>query len=98
MLSSFRKTPKIVNKATKHSAQRNISGARIRAARLTHRPPLTQERLAQWLRHRGLNIGQATLARMENHERGVLDIELKAIARRLKTSIGWLCGERGAKR
>jgi hypothetical protein len=87
-----------LNKSRKTLRRQNASGDRIRIARLSLYPPVTQVVLARWLRQRGLKLTQGTLARVENFERCVTDIELKAIARRLKTSVGWLCGERGAKR
>jgi len=78
--------------------RRNLSGGRIRIARLSARPPVTQVLLVKCLRARGLNIDQSSLSRIEKSERGVTDIELKAIARCLKTTIAWLCGETGARR
>lgn len=53
--------------------------------------------LVKCLRARGLNVDQSVLSRIEKRERGVTDIELKAIARCLKTTIAWLCGEIGSK-
>jgi hypothetical protein len=46
----------------------------------------------------GFKFDSSILCRIEKKERGVMDIELQAIARILKTTIAWLCGERGAKR
>ena len=82
----------------KSRPRRNLSGARIRIARLAAQPPITQVMLVKRLRARGLMVDQSILSRIEKRERGVTDIELKAIAHCLKTTIAWLCGERGAKR
>lgn len=77
---------------------RNLSGQRIRSARATAKPPISQALLVRKLRAKGLNFDQSILCRIEKRERGVTDLELKAIARCLKTTIAWLCGERGATR
>lgn len=77
---------------------RNISGPRIRTARLRQRPSMSQARLAQLVNKRGFRLDASMLCRIENQERGVLDTELQAFARCLKTSIAWLCGELAARR
>jgi transcriptional regulator with XRE-family HTH domain len=76
----------------------NISGSRIRVARLSQHPSTSQTALAKQLLSKGFNIDQTALSRIEHGERGVMDVELQAIARLLKTTIAWLCGERGARR
>jgi hypothetical protein len=87
-----------VQPSRKMKPHRNLSGPRIRVARLAAHPPVTQVVLVKCLRVRGLAIDQSILSRIEKRERGVTDIELKAIARCLNTTIAWLCGETGAKR
>ena len=87
-----------VQRARKPRPRRNLSGPRIRVARLAANPPVTQVLLVKCLRARGLAVDQSILSRIEKRERGVSDIELMAIARCLKTTIAWLCGEAGAKR
>ena len=87
-----------MKRAPKARLRRNLSGARIKTARLTTRPPITQALLVKRLQARGLKLDQSILCRIEKQERGVTDLELRAIARCLKTTIAWLCGERGAKR
>lgn len=84
--------------ATPSRLNRNISGPRIRAARLSQEPPISQSKLARLVNRHGFRFDPSILCRIENQERGVTDLELKALARILKTTIAWLCGERGARR
>lgn len=76
----------------------NISGPRIKAARLARRPSMSQEQLCERLQARGVNMDQTALSKVESQVRGVTDLELQAIARCLKTTIARLCGERAAGR
>ena len=87
-----------MKQTSKTRPRRNLSGARIRIVRLASQPPVTQVLLVRRMRARGIYIDQTTLSRIEKQERGVTDLELRAFARCLKTTIAWLCGERGAKR
>ena len=77
---------------------KNLSGARIRQARLKCNPPVSQEDLAGRLAARGVNLDQTALSRIENRERYVMDYELVAIARSLRVSVAWLCGDARAAR
>lgn len=77
--------------------RKNISGARIKAARCSRAPYVTQAMLAQKMRRDGILMTQTGLALIEHHQRRVTDYELKSIARHLKTTVGWLCGDPGAK-
>lgn len=72
---------------------KNIAGSRIRQARRLQEPPLSQKDLARRVTRRGVNLDQGTISRIENRTRNVSDYELLAIARCLKVSIGFLCGE-----
>jgi hypothetical protein len=72
---------------------RNLSGLRIRQARQKCTPPVSQDDLAGRLAARGISLDQTALSRIENRERYVMDYELVAIARCLKVSAAWLCGE-----
>jgi hypothetical protein len=76
----------------------NISGPRIRVARLARHPALGQVELAARLAKKGLRLTQASVARIELQQRCVTDYELLVIARCLKTTVGWLCREQSAKR
>lgn len=65
----FRKIPE--------TAQRNISGLRLREARLACDPPVTQEQLSARLAELGLVLDRVTIAKIETGQRCVFDYELK---------------------
>jgi hypothetical protein len=71
----------------------NITGSRIRLARMALRPRISQIQLAARLTRLGLQLDQAAISRIEHRQRGVLDYELAAIARCLKISVAWLFRE-----
>jgi len=68
-------------------------GKRIRSARLRCKPPVSQDDLAGRLAARGIALDQTAISRIENRSRYLMDYELIAIAKALKTSVAWLCGE-----
>jgi transcriptional regulator with XRE-family HTH domain len=70
--------------------KKNIIGPRVRKARNEAKPPITQEDLAARLQLKGIKIDQAMISRIEKGERLVTDYEVKAIAKALKVSAGWL--------
>jgi transcriptional regulator with XRE-family HTH domain len=70
--------------------KKNIIGTRVRKARNQANPPITQEDLAARLQLKGIKIDQAMISRIEKGERLVTDYEVKAIAKALKVSAGWL--------
>lgn len=62
----------------------NISGAKIRAARLARTPQWSQGELSQAIaQHCGLELSPTTLSKIERSERSVYDFELQALARTL---------------
>jgi len=74
----------------------NISGKRIRLARLKAKPPITQEQLVARLQVKGLaQIDQAKVSRIESGSRPVFDFEALALAKALGVSVAWLLGESG---
>ena len=73
-----------------YNGKRNISGERIREARLRQR--ISQTELAARLQTEGIIIEQDVISKIEHGTRLVQDFELKAIARRLKVSVDWLVG------
>ena len=77
-------------KTLPYNGKRNISGERIREARLRQR--VSQTELAAQLQTDGILIEQDVLSKIEHGTRLVQDFELKAIARRLKVSVDWLVG------
>ncbi len=75
--------------------KKNIIGARIRKARTEAKPPLTQSDLVARLQLGGIkDIDQPIISRIEKGERLVTDYELKAIAKALRVSVGWLLNEK----
>jgi len=72
---------------------KNIVGVRVCQARKTATPPITQMDLIARLQVLGINIDQSTLSKIENQQRPVTDIEVVALAKALKVSVGWLLEE-----
>jgi hypothetical protein len=54
---------------------------------------LTQDALSGKLARLGIQLDRATIAKIENNHRHVLDFEVKALARALGVDAGWLLGE-----
>ena len=72
----------------------NICGDRIRLGRAMHKPPLTQEELAQKIQlESGLEVTKIIISRIERGERHVIDQELRMIAKALNVSMDWLVGD-----
>lgn len=80
-------------KKTRQSPRRNVVGKRIQAARLHCKPRVSQDDLAGRLAGLGITMDQTAISRIENQSRYLMDYELIAIARALKVSVAWLCGE-----
>ena len=66
---------------------RNIVGRRLRAIRMAQNPPVSLEDLAGRLANRGVQLDRSALGRIENHNRYVLDYELKALAHSLRVTV-----------
>jgi HTH-type transcriptional regulator, cell division transcriptional repressor len=80
-------------KHQKKISGKNVTGERIRMARLDLNPPLSQTQLRQCLARKRIVLDQTAISRIENGERYVMDYELVAIAKCLQVSVAWLCGE-----
>jgi transcriptional regulator with XRE-family HTH domain len=76
-------------------ASQNLIGERVREARGKAKPPLTQEQLSAKLRKLGTSIDRAGIAKIETGVRGVLDIELVALAKALGVKVTWLLDGKG---
>jgi HTH-type transcriptional regulator, cell division transcriptional repressor len=76
----------------KSAKRKNISGRRISEARCLLSPPLTQDELSGKLARSGVQLDRAAIAKIENNLRGVLDYELKALAKALGVRVEWLLG------
>ena len=76
--------------------KRNAVGDRVRQARKSGRPPITQIDLIARLQVLGIQIDQSGLSKIESGNRPVTDIEVIALARALKVSAAWLLKETDA--
>lgn len=72
---------------------KNIIGRRVAKARRSCRPSLTQDQLSGRLARLGIQLDRATIAKIENNHRRVLDYELKAFAKALGVNPNWLLGD-----
>jgi len=72
------------------SEERNISGSRVKIARL--RNNLTQQQLSAKLETLAVYIDRASISKIEQQKRIVTDYELLALCEVLKVSPGWLLG------
>lgn len=68
--------------------KRNISGERVRLARLERR--YSQKALAAKVQTEGVILEQDAISRIENGTRMVQDYELRALANQLGKSTDWL--------
>lgn len=75
------------------SVQGNVCGDRVRLGRAMHKPPLTQQQLAQKTDFLGLPLTKTIISRIEKSERHVCDAELKVLAMALGVSMDWLLEE-----
>ena len=73
--------------------KRNIVGARVRQARKSAKPPITQTDLVARLQLLDISIDQSGLSKLENGQRPVSDIEGLALAKALKVPVAWLLNE-----
>lgn len=73
--------------------QRNLVGPKVRQARKTATPRISQVDLAARLQVLGLRIDQSAISKIEKGQRPVLDLEVVALAKALKVSASWLLGE-----
>jgi len=85
-------------KKTHQTKNKNITGKRIREARLKHKPPLSQDDLAGKLAAKGIMLDQTAISRVESQDRYLMDYEVAAIAKCLKVSVAWLHQETNVKR
>ena len=74
-----------------YQGKKNISGERIREARLKRR--LTQADFAAQLQVAGVTLERDSISRIEIGTRFVADFELLAIAKVLNVSVEWLLSE-----
>jgi transcriptional regulator with XRE-family HTH domain len=77
----------------KKPLRKNIVGGRVAARRRGSKPVLTQDALSGKLARLGIQLDRATIAKIENNHRHVLDYELKALAKALGVDVNWLLGD-----
>lgn len=70
--------------------RKNIVGTRVRQARKSARPPITQMDLVARLQVLGMMIDQSGVSKIESGQRPVFDTEVVALAKALKVSVAWL--------
>jgi hypothetical protein len=80
-------------KKTTQAVKRNVTGSRIKQARLRCRPPISQDDLSGRLAARGIALDQTAISRIEKGTRYVMDYEVAAIAKCLKVSVASLFGD-----
>lgn len=71
---------------------KNIVGPRVRAIRLSMRPPCSQNDLSARLAVKGVRMDRSAIARLETGQRYVMDYELTALALALRVPVGKLLG------
>lgn len=72
----------------------NICGDRVRLGRAMHKPPLTQDGLAEKIQLLGVtDMSRKIISKIETGERHVIDAELRIIAQALGVSMEWLVGD-----
>lgn len=79
----------------KKSKFKNVTGRRIREARISQTPPLSQSDLALAVRKHRVQLDQGAISRIESRSRNVSDYELLAIARCLGVTVDSLFAARG---
>lgn len=72
------------------SSEQNITGARIREARI--RAGLSQQELSEQLELMAVYTSRGSVSRIENGRRAVTDIELDAISKVCRVSLDFLFG------
>ena len=80
-------------KKTRQGRERNVIGRHVRQARLRCNPPVSQDDLAGKLAAQGISLDQTAISRIESGTRYVMDYEIAALAKCLKTSVAFLFGE-----
>jgi transcriptional regulator with XRE-family HTH domain len=72
---------------------KNIIGSRLKKARSSVTPKITQADLAARMQVLGIGIDRVAISKIESGSRPVSDIELVAIAQAIGVSASWLLGE-----
>lgn len=70
--------------------RKNVVGEKIRAARLSEKPPATQQDLSARLELLGVTLSASSIGKIENGTRPVTDLQIIAFAKALKVTPEWL--------
>lgn len=81
-------------KKTRVSKVKNVIGHRVREARLALTPAVSQDDLCGKLARLGVQMTQASISKLENGQRYVMDYEAVALGKALRVRVSWLFGER----
>lgn len=73
-----------------YNGSKNIIGNRVKEARNTHKPALTQENLSAKLDFLDIKLDRISISRIESGDRFVSDYEVVALAKALEVSLDWL--------
>ena len=79
-------------KDVKKPTTRNIIAQRLRQARRSFVPPLTQDQLSGKLALEGVLLDRVAITKIETGLRCVFDFEVRAFASVLKVDASWLLG------
>lgn len=72
------------------SEERNIAGSRVKVARLKNN--ITQQELSAKLETLAVYVDRASISKIEQKKRIIIDIELVALSEILNVSVNWLLG------
>jgi transcriptional regulator with XRE-family HTH domain len=76
---------------------RNVIGERVKTARLSSKPRVTQNELAARLQTMGIDIDRPMLSKIENGVRPIYDYEVLALSQALKIPVSQLYGEKSGR-
>ena len=80
-------------KKTQRAKKKNLVGGRVRLARYSLEPKVSQDDLSGRLARQGVTIDRSGISKIESFERYVMDYEAAALAKALRVSVAWLFGE-----
>ena len=80
-----------------HPGPRNVVGPRLRQARMSFKPQLTQDELSGRLAAKHLTLDRVAITKIENGQRCVFDYELPTLVEVLNVDVRWLLGMQAAK-
>lgn len=73
-----------------YNDSKNIIGKRVKEARLSANPIITQQDLCSRLAVLGVNMDRVSVSKIETGDRFVTDYEVLAISEALNVSLDWL--------